>query len=66
MTRLQVTALGPIGEEDETAVAVLSEDGIIIDSLELGTVGISWSELKRLLETPFAEECMDQAQVESF
>ena len=64
--RLQIAAIGPLGEEDETAVAVLSDEGIIIDSLDLGTVGISWSDLKRILETPFAEECMDQARVETF
>jgi len=60
---MPASAYGPSGEEDETAVLILSEDGVLIDSHVLGSIGLSWETLSRLVEHHYADERIFEAGV---
>lgn len=62
--KIQITLVGSLEDEDENAVAILSEEGVTLDSAELGTVRLSWADLKRILEDPFSEEMLEVADEE--
>lgn len=64
--KIQITVVGPLEEEDENAVAILSEAGVMIDSADLGSLQIRWSDLKRILSDPFAEEMLENADQEDW
>jgi hypothetical protein len=66
MTRIQITISGSADDEDENAVATLSEEGVTFDSADLGIMRISWNDLKRILEDPVAEEMLESADPEAW
>ena len=62
---ISVEALGAAGETDEFAHVKLSEEGILIDGFFADSVGLSWAELARVLQHPFAKAMLEEAEMVS-
>lgn len=60
---VSVEAVGAAGETDEFAEVKLSEDGILIDGFFADSVGLSWVELARVLQHPFAKAMLEEAEM---
>ncbi len=60
---INVEAIGAAGETDEFAQVKLSEDGLLIDGFFGDAAGLSWVELARVLEHPFAKAMLEEAEM---
>ena len=49
------------GDVDNLGEVQLTKEGIVLKGYVFPTVGISWEELRRVLEHPFAQESLEQA-----
>jgi len=61
---LQVPLVDELGDTDKLGQAKLTDDGLLLAGYFLPTVGISWAELRRLLNHPYVQERLEQAWAE--
>ena len=59
---LKVEAVYGAGETDEFAVVAMDEEGIQIEGMFAPSVGISWEDLRRVINHPFAQEKLAEAE----
>jgi len=60
---LRVTVIGPLGEPDDFGEAHLCDDGIVLEAgLSPDTLGITWADLARILQHPYAQERLEEAE----
>jgi len=62
--QLQAPLTGEYGERDELGEIHLTEEGMILAGYTLPTVGLSWSELHRLLKHPYVQAKLEEAWFE--
>lgn len=63
IARIPIEALAITGQPDEFAIAVLSDDGLVIEGTFSESAGISWADLARLLEHPYAKAMLEEAEL---
>lgn len=54
-----ITVMGPEEGEEDDGVALITEDGLFLSSDTLGTLGITWHELAKILDLPEVEAAVD-------
>jgi len=63
LKRIQIEAEDPNGVTDEFANASVTEHGLFLEGFFSDTIGLSWSELSRLLEDPLVKAKLEEADL---
>ena len=61
--RVRMEAESLTGVTDEFATAVFTEECFYVEGFFADAVGVSWNELARLLDDPFAQAKLDEARL---
>ena len=63
IAEMPIESMSVTGQLDEFSKVIFTDDGLIIEGMFSGSVGITWAELSRVLEHPYAKVMLEEADM---